>query len=208
MCISHHMTQVKHFLTSVALSVLSLMLIKVCSSLSSPCLMGALHDLFIVARALGSAELCWLGLLPEVPVKECGPKRLSPSVSPSLESLDDTSGCLGAAAEPTLDGRKRIRKYGRCGIYIIYSNLTWLTTKWHASLPFCVSDSTDSNSWLRWPPSVRHTSVRRSPLECSGNPNISKMMCLHLQVSQTKSTEYLSRLPQFFLASMSITLST
>lgn len=152
------------------------MLIKVCSSLSSPCPMGASHDLFIVARAPGSAELCWLGLLPEFPVKEHGPKRLSPSVSLSLESLDDTSGCLGAAAEATLDGRKRIRKYGRCRIYIIYSELTWLTTKWRASLPFYVSDSIDSNSWLIWPPSARHTSVHRSSLESSGNPNISKMM--------------------------------
>lgn len=72
------------------------MLINVCSSLSSPCLMGDSPGLLMTA--LGSSVLPVIDLLlQQVSLEVWGLKMFSPSVvSVSLESLDTTCGCRGA----------------------------------------------------------------------------------------------------------------
>lgn len=97
-----HSSTIAHDLTSVASSVWSLMLINACSSLSNPRLTGDSQGLLMVAA--------WLDLLLE----HCGPKRLSPSVSLSLESLDNTSGCLEAGELRMLEMRRKNRREYSC----------------------------------------------------------------------------------------------
>lgn len=90
-------------LTSVALSVLSLRLMKVCSSLSSPCLVGDSPGL-LPPWALGlAAPSLWL---QSFSLELWGLKTFSPSVvSVSLELLDATGGCLEALELRTLGTR-------------------------------------------------------------------------------------------------------
>lgn len=71
--------------------------------------MGDSQGLFMVA--LGSAVLPWLGLLLHgLPLEDWGPKRLSASVSLSLESLDNTSGCLEAVVARMLETREKNKR--------------------------------------------------------------------------------------------------
>ncbi len=96
-------------LTSVALSAWSLMLIKACNSLSDPRMMGDSQGLFVLEQ--GSTALLWLGwLFLGLLLKGCGPKRLSSSVSLSLDSLDDCSGCLEAVVVRILERRKKKKR--------------------------------------------------------------------------------------------------
>lgn len=96
-------------LTSVALSVWSLMLIKACNSLSDPLLMGASQGLPVLAHR--STVLLWLGwLFRGLLLEECGPKRLSSSMSLSLDSLDNCTGCLEAVVVRILEGKKKNKR--------------------------------------------------------------------------------------------------
>ena len=79
--------------TSVALSAWSLMLINAWSSLSDPRLMHESPNLLKVAH--GSTGSLWLCRSYHMLFLEGdGPKRLSSSVSLSLDSLDNSSGGL------------------------------------------------------------------------------------------------------------------
>lgn len=100
-------------LTSVAWSAWSLMLMKACNSLSDPRLMGESQGLFVAPH--GSTVLPWLGWLFHGHLPGgCGPKRLSFSVSLSLDSLDNSSGSLEAVVVCILEEeRRRIRGNSR-----------------------------------------------------------------------------------------------
>lgn len=80
-------------LTSVALSVWFLMLIKACNSPSKPRLTGDSHSVFTEVHG-STVLLCICLLLRGLLLVGCGPKRLSRSVSLSLDSLDNISAFL------------------------------------------------------------------------------------------------------------------
>lgn len=80
-------------LTSVALSAWSLMLMKACNCLSDPRLTGKSQGAFVVSDR--SVVLPWLCCSFHVFFPEgWTPKRLSSSVSLSLDSLESSSGSL------------------------------------------------------------------------------------------------------------------
>lgn len=95
--------------TSVAWSVWSLMLMKVCSSLSRPSLVGESKVPWF-SRTLSFAE-------------PCGPHKLSTFVSRSLKSFSATSARLGASLERML-GRKRMHgaMYKQSSTYVTLSH--------------------------------------------------------------------------------------
>lgn len=171
--------------TSVAWSVWSLMLMKVCSSLSSPSLSGG-SNMLRFCRTLGLGD------------PRC-PHKLSLFVSLSLESFRTSSGCLGAPLERML--RSKNKAWNSINNAVGQSMWLCLTVKKHPSLLCCISDNTD-RTWLTWPPSARgytqkNQSHQRSPPDWSRNPRNSALMCLHLRVPEWFSGQLFQPRPIF-----------